>query len=152
MSIDPKELGLQDLILGLQHVGYIIGDTAESVAHFRKTYALSDDQIDIRPPLDEPSDCRFTFIKVCGAEFELIEPISEPFKKMLGGERPGINHVAWKVSDIDAAVARMAEQGVRPGHVTPDGVAQTSSSRLVYFNPEDTGGMLVELLEFPEEG
>jgi methylmalonyl-CoA/ethylmalonyl-CoA epimerase len=150
MGVDASSLGIQDLILGLQHVGYITEDTAASIAEFRKIYDLRDDQIRIDPPLDEPADCRFTFVDLAGAQFELIEPISGPFKAMLGGERPGINHVAWKVSDIDGAVARMAERGIRPGHVTPGGVMQTGSSRMIYFNPADTGGMLVELLEFPE--
>ena len=111
MAVDASELGIQDLILGLQHVGYISEDTAATVEQYRKLYALTDDQIRIEPPLGEAADTRFTFVEFAGAQFEIIEPISDASKQMLGGERPGINHVAWKVSDVDAAVARM-ERGL----------------------------------------
>jgi 4-hydroxyphenylpyruvate dioxygenase-like putative hemolysin len=59
----------------------------------------------------------------------------------------GINHVAYVVNDIDGALAVLAEQGIRPGHVTPDGVVDTGRTRIAYLNPSDTGDMLIELVE-----
>jgi len=143
----PALAGIQEYLLGLRHVGYVVTDMADTLAHFRRVYALSDAQVQVMPPLGEPCDTRFAFIEVAGAIFELIEPISEHFRALLLTERPGINHVAWEVSDIDAAVARLAEQGVRPGHVTPDGPIRTPRFKMVYFDPETTGGHLVELIE-----
>lgn len=146
-----SDLGIQDLIVGLKHVGVITTDMRASVDSFRRIYELSDEQIRITPPLGEPCETRFAFINVGGSQFELIEPVSEHFKRVLLGDRPGINHVAWEVSDIDAAVNRMADNGIRPGHVTPDGVVETPSFRMVYFRLEDTGDMLIELIE-PKTG
>ena len=62
----------------------------------------------------------------------------------------GINHVAWRVSDIEAAVKRLAGQRIRPGHVTPDGVIDTGRSKIVYMNPDDTDGILIELVELSD--
>ena len=148
----PEALGIQDLIIGLKHVGVITTDMRASLDSFRKLYELRDEQVRVVPPLDEPCDTtRFAFVNVAGSQFELIEPIGEDFKRTLLSDRPGINHVAWEVRDIDAAVARLAQSGVRPGHVTPDGVIETPNFKMVYFRLEDTGDMLVELIE-PKDG
>ncbi len=61
----------------------------------------------------------------------------------------GINHVAWRVDDIDAAVALLAERGVRPGHVTPGGVMTIGPKKMVYLDPATTGGLVIELIEYP---
>ena len=39
------------------------------------------------------------------------------------------------------------EQGVRLGHVTPDGIVSMPSFRMAYFNPEDTAGILIEMVQ-----
>jgi 4-hydroxyphenylpyruvate dioxygenase-like putative hemolysin len=66
---------------------------------------------------------------------------------MLGNPPAGINHVAFTVTDIDQAVALMNEKGARLGHVTKDGILDTGRSRVAYFNPEDTGNILMEFVE-----
>jgi catechol 2,3-dioxygenase-like lactoylglutathione lyase family enzyme len=139
--------GIQDLITGLRHVGFITTDLKASIASFRHVYALRDDQIQVIPPFGEPCETRFAFIQVADAHFELIEPVSDYFKSILLSDRPGINHVAWTVRDLDAAVERMAKRGIRPGHVTPNGIVELPQQKLVYFDPRDTGGMLIELVE-----
>ena len=62
----------------------------------------------------------------------------------------GINHLAWRVSDIELAVARLADRGIAPGYVTPDGIVQIGAKRMVYLDPATTGGLLVELLQYPD--
>jgi catechol 2,3-dioxygenase-like lactoylglutathione lyase family enzyme len=139
--------GIQDLITGLRHVGFITTDLKESIAAFTKVYALRADQICIVPPFGEPCETRFGFIELAGATFELIEPVSDYFKAVLLSDRPGINHVAWTVRDLDLAVKRLAERGIRPGHVTPNGIVDLPKQKLVYFDPRDTGGLLIEMVE-----
>lgn len=139
--------GIQDLITGLRHVGFITTDLKASIASFTHVYELREDQILVVPPFGEPCETRFAFISVANATFELIEPVSDYFKSVLLTDRPGINHVAWTVTDLDAAVKRLGERGIRPGHVTPNGVVDLPKQKLVYFDPRDTGGMLIELVE-----
>jgi len=141
------ELGLQDLIVGLRHVGFITTDLKASLEHFTRVYELTPEQIHVTPPFGEACDTRFGFVQMCGAEFELIEPVSAYFKGILLRDRPGINHVAWTVRDLSAALARLAARGIRPGHVTPNGMVELPSFKMAYLNPEDTGGMLIELVE-----
>ncbi|MDB4450966.1 hypothetical protein N9121_01290 [Pseudomonadales bacterium] len=59
----------------------------------------------------------------------------------------GINHVAYLVDDIEGAVAMLTEQGIRPGHVTPNGVTDIGAKYICYLDPKDTGDLLIELIE-----
>ena len=103
------------------------------------------------PDNPEDADTLFAFLTIAGTEFELIQPVSERFRHTLSATRSGaagINHVAWKVSDIDACMRLLGDAGIGAGHVTPDGIVEFKDIKLVYLDPADTDGMLVELIEF----
>ena len=142
---------LGDYIIGLKHVGHVVDDLDAALAVFRKVYGVDDSAIR-RVPEDPGSGAPtlFAFITIGGSEFELIQPNGEQFRQILD-ESPkggaGINHVAWQVSDIRACMDLLAGRGIRPGHVTPDGVVEFDDRKLVYLDPADTGGLLIELLE-----
>lgn len=147
---NQTKTALKEFIVGLRHVGHIVDDLKVSVTDFRRIYGLTDDDITILPPFGQEAPARFGLLDVGGVEFELIEPISDDMKETLHSAASGaggINHVAYVVSDIDGALAVLAEQGIRPGHVTPDGVVDTGRTRIAYLNPADTGDMLIELVE-----
>ena len=142
---------LADYITGLQHVGHIVDDIDEAVARFRRVYGVGEEAIR-RVPEDRntAAETLFAFVTVGDTEFELIQPVSEQFREILlatpsGGS--GINHVAWRVSDIEACVELLEQQGIRPGHVTPDGIVSFADRKLVYLDAGDTEGLLIELIE-----
>jgi methylmalonyl-CoA/ethylmalonyl-CoA epimerase len=147
---------LQGYITGLQHVGHIVDDLDAAAESFRKLYGLEDSAVRRIPEQADGSEpVRFAFVAVGDTEFELIEPRSDEARAQLGASPcggAGINHVAWRVTDIDACVKLLAERGIRPGHVTPAGVVSTGRSRIVYLDPADTGGLLVELVEMADAG
>lgn len=130
-----------------RHIGYIVRDLKQSVADFQRLFDLRDEDIRIVPPFDLPADSRFAFFHADGLTFELIEPISEHFKEILFNSGIGINHICFTVDDIESAVKEMAAKGIRPGHVTPNGIITMPHQKMVYFNPEDTGGFLIEYIQ-----
>ena len=142
---------LRDYIIGLQHVGHVVENLDDAVAEFCRLYGVDAGDVRYVPEVpDEQTPARFAFVTVADAEFELIEPVSDEFRATLLGAPSGgagINHVAWRVSDLDACMAVLAEQGIGPGYVTPDGPVSTGTSRIVYLNPDDCGGLFVELIE-----
>ncbi|KXI30434.1 VOC family protein [Paraglaciecola hydrolytica] len=154
---------LAEHIIGFQHVGHIVADLAASIAAFKNLYGISDDNIKVIPPFTQTENVptRFALIQVQDTEFELIEPISEHFKQLLvtpgASGSAGINHVAWRVKDIDGAMIILAKNGIKAGHVTPNGVitmTKTSSTakKMVYLDPATTGGILIELIEVIDHG
>jgi methylmalonyl-CoA/ethylmalonyl-CoA epimerase len=143
---------LADYIEGVAHVGFVVPDLAEAVAQARRVYGLAEEDFRYVPEPGEEAATRFAFYSVGDLEFELIEPVSEEFRNILlatpsGGA--GINHVAWRVVNIEAAVACLLEHGVKPGHVTPSGVVTIGAKKMVYLDPDTTGGLVIELLEYP---
>ena len=63
----------------------------------------------------------------------------------------GINHMAWRVDDINAAVRLLASCNIHPGHVTPEGVVAIGAKKMVYLDPATTGGLVIELIEYPAD-
>ena len=148
---DPRKV-LSNYIEGVAHVGFVVADLEQAVSEARRVYGLTESEIHYVPPPGQESPTGFAFFTVAALEFELIEPRSQAFREQLltmpsGGA--GINHVAWRVSDIDAAVAALADEGIVPGHVTPDGVIKIGDKRMVYLDPKTTGGLVIELIEYP---
>lgn len=138
-------------LLGLRHVGVVTEDSAAMITRLQGIFGLVDDEIIRVPPQDaefaEPVETRFAFFSIGGVPFEVIEPVSEHFKNILLKTNLGVNHLCYNVDDLPAAVAAMADAGVRLGHVTPTGIVDLPSFRMAYFNPEDTAGLLIEFVE-----
>ncbi len=146
---DPSRI-LKGYIVAPAHIGFVVEDLDSAIEQVCRLYGLSSNAIRYEPALGREAPTRFAFFSVGDLEFEYIEPCDEHFREQLfaspsGGG--GINHVAWKVKDIDGAVKLLASHGVIPGYVTPDGVVAIGSKRMVYLDPATTGGHLVELIE-----
>jgi catechol 2,3-dioxygenase-like lactoylglutathione lyase family enzyme len=137
----------QKIIRSFRHVGYIVKDLKKSIADFQRLFDLSDEDIRVFPDFNLVADSRFSFFHADGLNFELIEPISEHFKDILFNSGVGINHICFTVENIEEAVKEMAQKGIHVGHVTPNGIITMPHQKMVYFNPEDTGGFLIEYIE-----
>ena len=138
---------MNEMITKIRHIGIIVKDAEKSVELFKDLFDLKDDEIKVVPPSVTKNESIFAFVPTGEIELELIQPISEHFKEMVGNPPEGINHLAFTVKDIEEAVKLMAEKGVRLGHVTKDGILDMGRSKVAYFNPEDTGGILIEFAE-----
>lgn len=134
-------------LTGLRHVGVVTEDLEATVRRLQTIFGI--DEADILR-VGEPGDgqpSRFAFLTIGGTPYELIEPVSAPMRALLLATPAGANHVCYNVDDLDAAVAAMAGAGVRLGHVTPDGILDMPHARMAYFDPADTGGLLIEFVE-----
>ena len=69
-----------------------------------------------------------------------------PVGRFLASRGPGLHHLAFEVSDLEAAIARVEALGVRR---LGEPRAGADGKRIVFLHPKDTGGVLVELLETP---
>jgi methylmalonyl-CoA/ethylmalonyl-CoA epimerase len=131
---------------GLRHVGVVTEDSEALVARLKALFGLDEAAIVRVPPPGAPAETRFVFLSIGGTPYEIIEPVSQRFRDLLLGGK-GVNHVCYNVDDLDAAVAAMQAAGVRLGHVTPGGILETPGARMAYFDPADTGGLLIEFVE-----
>jgi methylmalonyl-CoA/ethylmalonyl-CoA epimerase len=78
---------------------------------------------------------------------ELLAPLGEdtPVGKFLARQGPGLHHVAYQVSDIDAALAELKAGGVRLIDQEPR--TGIRGSRVAFLHPKATGGVLTEIVQ-----
>ena len=133
----------------LNHVGIATPSIARSIETYRDLLGADV----IGAPFDLPAQgVKVCFIDAPNTQIELIEPYDDAspiagfLKKNPAG---GQHHVCFEVPDIHAAVADMTAKGAtilgepRTGaHGTP----------IVFVHPRDMDGVLVELMETPQEG
>jgi methylmalonyl-CoA/ethylmalonyl-CoA epimerase len=82
-----------------------------------------------------------------GGCVQLLAPLSpdSTIAKFLDRNGPGVQQVAYTVSDIEATSAALRERGVRLLYESPK--RGTSNSRVNFVHPKDAGGVLVELVQ-----
>ena len=87
------------------------------------------------------------FMPVGESEVELLESTSPdgPVAKYIEKKGTGLQHVAFRVDNIDEALAELKEKGVKLIDQTPRNGA--GGARIAFLHPKATGGILVELCE-----
>lgn len=87
------------------------------------------------------------FLPVGESEVELLESTAPdgPIAKFIEKKGEGFQHVAFRVEDIDAALAELKAKGIRLIDETPRPGA--GGARIAFIHPKATGGILVELCE-----
>ena len=90
---------------------------------------------------------RTAFLPVGDSEVELLESLDAegPIAKFIAAKGQGIQHIAFRVDDIDAALAELKEKGLRLIDETPRYGA--GGARIAFLHPKATGGVLIELCE-----
>jgi methylmalonyl-CoA/ethylmalonyl-CoA epimerase len=87
------------------------------------------------------------FYPVGESEVELLESTAAdgPVAKYIEKRGQGIQHVAFRVEDIEAALAELKAKGVQLIDQTPRMGA--GGARIAFLHPRATNGVLVELCE-----
>ena len=78
---------------------------------------------------------------------QILAPLTpeSPIAKFLDRSGPGIQQLAYRVVDINAACAAATAKGMRLLFAEPK--RGTANSKINFIHPKDAGGVLVELVE-----
>ncbi len=97
----------------------------------------------------EEQKVRVCFIPCGDSEIELLESTSPegPIAKFIekNGDKEGIQHIAVRVDNVEAAIADLKEKGVRMIDEQPRYGA--GGAKIAFVHPKATGGILLELSE-----
>jgi methylmalonyl-CoA/ethylmalonyl-CoA epimerase len=87
------------------------------------------------------------FFPVGESEVELLESTAPdgPVAKYIEKRGQGIQHVAFRVENIEAALSELKAKGVRLIDETPR--IGAGGAKIAFLHPKDTQGVLVELCE-----
>jgi methylmalonyl-CoA/ethylmalonyl-CoA epimerase len=131
----------------IDHVGVAVSDLDAGIALYDQTYDMT---LVHRETVTEQG-VEAVLLDVGENHVELLRPLSEdtPVGKFLAKRGPGLHHVAYQVTDIDATLRSLKEAGVRLIDETPR--TGIRASRVAFLHPASSGGVLTEIVE-PAEG
>jgi methylmalonyl-CoA/ethylmalonyl-CoA epimerase len=122
-----------------------IGIAVKSIEESKKLYtevlgltALGEETV-------EEQKVKVCFIPCGDSEIELLESTSPegPVAKFIEAKGEGIQHMALRVDNIEAAIAEMKEKGIRMIDEKPRYGA--GGAKIAFVHPKATGGILLEL-------
>ena len=127
----------------VDHVGIAVKDLAASVKGYEETLGLHSKGTEVV----QEQQVTVAFLPCGDSELELLESTSPegPIARFIEKNGEGIQHIAIRVDDIDAALAELKEKGVRLIDQTPRYGA--GGARIAFLHPKATHGVLLELCE-----
>ena len=133
------------LFTHIDHVGIAVPDLDEAIAFYTDTYGMEL----VHEETNEEQGVREAMMGVgeSGSCIQLLAPLSpeSTIAKFLDRSGPGIQQMAYRVTDLDAVCETLRSRGLRLLYDTPK--RGTSNSRIKFIHPKDAGGVLVELVE-----
>jgi len=137
------------VIRSLDHIAIAVPDLHEAIERFASDLGLQLSGTEVVPsqktetaffPVTDPSR---------PATIELVSPLrgEGPLVRHLDKRGPGLHHLCFRSDDLDADVARLRAKGYRFTTEAPTPGAH--DSRVIFIHPRSTGGVLIELAEYP---
>lgn len=146
--VDVRRSLASALVTAVDHVGIAVADLDAAIAWYHDTLGM----IVLHEEINKDQGIREAMLAVRGApvgsaQVQLMAPIDESsaIAKFLDKRGPGIQQLAYRVSDLDALTARLRDQGIRLLYDAPR--RGTADSRINFVHPKDAGGVLIELVE-----
>jgi methylmalonyl-CoA/ethylmalonyl-CoA epimerase len=95
----------------------------------------------------EDQKVRVAMLPIGESRIELLEPTSEdsPISKFIEKRGGGIHHIAVEVEDIEAALAKLKQEGARLIDETPRIGAE--GCLVAFVHPASANGVLLELVQ-----
>ena len=127
----------------VDHIGIAVNNLEEAIRFYQDVLGVA---------LQGTEEVAEQKVKVafmpCGdSEIELLESTAPdgPIAKFIEAKGQGIQHIAYRVDDIEQAIAEMIEKGVRMIDEKPRYGA--GNARIAFVHPKSTNGVLIELCE-----
>jgi methylmalonyl-CoA/ethylmalonyl-CoA epimerase len=129
----------------IEHIGIATPRIDDALRFWRDALGLEVKHTEVV----EEQGVRVAMLPAGEPRIELLEPTGEssPVAKFLEKRGPGIHHVAVRVPDIRAALARLQGAGARLIDAEPR--VGAGGCLVAFVHPQTAGGVLLELVEHP---
>lgn len=130
-------------VLRVDHIGIAVKDMEQAKKFYTDVLGMAT----MGEEVIEQQKVKVCFIPCGDSEVELLESTSPdgPVAKFIEKNGEGIQHLALRVDNLEAALTDLKEQGVRLIDETPRYGAGGAS--IAFVHPKATGGILLELSE-----
>lgn len=145
-----KGAGLSSTYANFMHLGVVVRDMDETIRHLSslgvcsfKQFTPGEAKILLR---GKPAGgkLKICFAKIGQVELELIQPVSgeSAHREFLESKGEGIQHIGFRVGDLDKELAELASQGVE---VLTSG--RWPGGGFAYLQTDAVGGIVIELFQ-----
>lgn len=137
----------------LHHIGVAVRDLETTVTLYEERFGIHFE------PVCEvlPQKVRVAFCNLGDAAIELVQAtartsphipmLPHPIISHIAKRGEGIHHLCFSVSDLDEAIERLRATGMST--VTDEPQTGSDGARIIFVNPVNTLGTLIELYEDP---
>jgi methylmalonyl-CoA/ethylmalonyl-CoA epimerase len=146
--VDARPFLASALVMGIDHIGIAVPDLDAAIAWYHDHLGM----IVVHEEVNADQGVREAMLEVRGAprgsaQIQLLAPLDDTstIAKFIDKRGPGIQQLAYRVSDLDELSERLRAKGVRLLYDAPR--RGTANSRINFIHPKDAGGVLVELVQ-----
>jgi methylmalonyl-CoA epimerase len=127
----------------IDHIGVAVQEIEPSLELYRDRFQL---RVAHREIVEEQG-VEAVLLDVGENHVELLAPLdaNTPVGKFLAKNGPGLHHVAYQVSDIEATLGALKQAGLRLIDEQPR--IGIRGSRVAFMHPRATDGVLTEIVE-----
>ena len=131
------------MIAKINHVGIAVSSIQEAIALYTDVLGLPV----VAEETVEEQKTKTAIISVGESKIELLEATDpeSPIATHIERRGEGIHHLAFEVDDINAALKRMRDKGIRLIDEEPRKGVENST--IAFLHPKATGSVLLELVQ-----
>ena len=125
----------------IDHIGIAVKNLEETLKFYEDVLGIKC----VSQEVVEEQKVKVAFLPIGDTEVELLESTSEdgPIARFIEKKGEGIQHIAFKVDNIEEAIKELEEKGVRMIDEQPRYGA--GGTRIAFLHPKSTSGVLIEI-------
>lgn len=131
------------MVRKIDHIGIAVKSIEEALKFYENVLGLKAAGTEVVAE----QKVKVAFLPTGDSEVELLEATSDdsPVAKFIEKNGEGIQHIAYRVDNVEAAIEEMKAQGMRMIDEKPRYGA--GGAKIAFCHPKSTGGVLVELCQ-----
>jgi methylmalonyl-CoA/ethylmalonyl-CoA epimerase len=125
----------------IDHIGIAVKNLDETVAFYRQVMGLEVSSSEVF------NGMKIAFLRIGDSELELLEDLTSDgaIARHVAKRGEGMQHVAYRVDDIEQALQDMRTKGIKLIDERPRPGAR--NARVAFLHPKSTKGVLIEFVE-----
>jgi methylmalonyl-CoA/ethylmalonyl-CoA epimerase len=125
----------------IDHIGIAVKNLDETVAFYRHVMGLAVSSTEVF------NGMKIAFLRIGDSELELLEDMTPDgaIARHVAKRGEGIQHVAYRVDNIEQALQEMRTKGIELIDERPRSGAR--NARVAFLHPKSTKGVLIEFVE-----